>query len=131
MDEVFVIEVARDIWREGSEHLVNLPGRRQGGEAAQEGFVAGARRRAGADGLHKLWCGFSAGPHPTAVLTKEMRGAKKPQLSRALLWGERWPVGFWQDVIACFSGISWKLDFACPALQLCTSHMGNGCASRS
>lgn len=58
MDEVFVIEVARDVWREGSEHLVNLPRKRQGGEAAREGFVAGA------DGLHKLWCGFRAGPIP-------------------------------------------------------------------
>ena len=45
VDEVFVIQVARHIWREGCEHLVDLPGESQGEKAAREGFVAG--RRAG------------------------------------------------------------------------------------
>lgn len=45
MDKVFVIQVARHVWREGCEHLVDLPGKSQGKKAAQEGF--GAPRRAG------------------------------------------------------------------------------------
>lgn len=41
MDEVFVIQVARHVRREGCEHLLDLGGRRQVGKVAQEGFVAG------------------------------------------------------------------------------------------
>lgn len=47
MDKVFVIQVARYVWREGCEHLINLPGKSQGEKVAQKGFVAGAGRRAG------------------------------------------------------------------------------------
>lgn len=46
MDKVFVIQVARHVWREGCEHLINLPGKSQGEKVAQKGFVAGAGRRA-------------------------------------------------------------------------------------
>lgn len=45
VDKVFVIQVARHVWREGCEHLIDLPGKSQGEKAAQEGF--GADRRAG------------------------------------------------------------------------------------
>lgn len=41
VDEVFVIQVARHVRREGCEHLLNLSGRRQVGKVAQKGFVAG------------------------------------------------------------------------------------------
>lgn len=47
MDKVFVIQVARHVWREGCEHLIDLLGKSQGEKAAQKGFVAGAGRRSG------------------------------------------------------------------------------------
>ena len=47
VDKVFVIQVARYIWREGCKHLIDLPGKSQGEKVAQKGFVAGAGRRAG------------------------------------------------------------------------------------
>ena len=41
VDKVFVVQVARNVRREGCEHLIDLPGNKRVEKAAQKGFVAG------------------------------------------------------------------------------------------
>lgn len=55
VDEVFVVKVARDVWREGSKHLIDLQERTMVKRAHRKGLGLGQELGLRAQpGLHKL-----------------------------------------------------------------------------
>lgn len=55
MDQVLVIQVARHVRREGSEHLIDLPGKSQGEKVAKGGLGPGLGGGLGSVGMEGGW----------------------------------------------------------------------------
>lgn len=78
MDQVLVIQVARHVRREGSKHLINLPGKSQGEKVAWEGFGTRAGRR---DGI--CWDGGKLAEGGNEIIP--LPGKTSPPVSSAFL----------------------------------------------